>query len=79
MDHQSYIEEGYRQLFDTPVYLRTHVTTISDIEEDIQHVTDQHHIVGAITDDIRQFAIHRNPISARFYLLSKVHKKGVPG
>ena len=31
-----------------------------------------------ITDDIRQFAIRRNTKPARFYLLPKVHKKGVP-
>ena len=33
MDRQRYIEEGYRQLIDTSVYLWTHATAISDIEE----------------------------------------------
>ena len=37
MDRQRYIEEGYRELNDTSVYLRTHASAISDIEEDIQH------------------------------------------
>ena len=59
------------------MYLRTRVTAISDTEEDIQRLADQLHIEGVITDDIRQFAIRRKP--ARFYLLPKVHKKGVPG
>ena len=31
MDRQRYIEEGYRQLNDTSVYLRTRATAISDI------------------------------------------------
>ena len=75
MDRQRYIEEGYRQLNDTSVYLRTHATAISDIEEDIQRLADQLHIDGVITDDIRQFSIRRNTKPARFYLLPKVHKK----
>ena len=79
MDRQRYIEEGYRQLNDTSVYLRTRATAISDIEEDIQRLADQLHIEGVITDDIRQFTIRRNTKPARFYLLPKVHKKGVPG
>ena len=73
MDRQRYIVEGYRQLNDTSVYLRTHATAISDIEEDIKRLADQLHIEGVITDDIRQFAIRRNTNPARFYLLPKVH------
>ena len=69
MDRQRYIEEGYCQLNDTSVYLRTRASTISDIEEDIQHLADQLHIEGVITDDIRQFAIRRNTNPARLYLL----------
>ena len=75
MDRQRYIEEGYSQLNDTSVYLRTHTTAISNIEADNQRIADQHHIEGVITDDIRQFAIRRNAKPARFYLLSNVHKK----
>ena len=44
MNRQRYIEEEYRQLNDTFVYLRTHATAISDIVEDIQHLADQLHI-----------------------------------
>ena len=79
MDRQRYDEEGYRQLNDTSVYLRTHATAISDIEEDIQHLADKLHIEGVITHDVRQFAIRRHTNLARFYLLPKVYKKGVPG
>ena len=43
----------------THVYLRTHATAISDIEEDIQHLADQLRIEGITTDNIRQFAIRR--------------------
>ena len=56
------------------MYLRTHATAISDIEEDIQRLADQLHIEGVITDDIRQVVIRRNTNPARFYLLQKVHK-----
>ena len=79
MDRQRYIEEGYRKLINTSVYLRTHATAISDIEEDIQHLADQLHIEGVITDGIRHLAIRRNTNPARFCLLPKIHKKGVPG
>ena len=75
MDRQRYIEEGYRQLNDTSVYLRTHASAISDIEEDIQHLADQLHIKGVITDDIRQFAIRRKTNPARFYLFQRYIKK----
>ena len=79
MDRQRHIEEGYRQLSYNSVYLGIHASAISDIEEDIQRLADQLHIEGIITDDIRQFAIRRNSKPARFYLLQKVDKKGVPG
>ena len=79
MDRQRYIEEGYRHLNDTSVYLWTHAAAINDIEKDIIHLADQLHIGGVITDDIPQFANRRNNKPARFYLLPKVHKKGVPG
>ena len=74
MDCQRY-NEGYRQLNDTSVYLRTRATAISDIEEDIKRLADQLYIEGVITYDIRQFVIRRNTKPARFYLLPKVHKK----
>ena len=75
MDRQRYIEERHRQLNDTSVYLSSHATAISVIEEDIQHLADQIHIDGVITDDVRQFAIRRDSQAARFYLLPMVHKK----
>ena len=75
MDRQRYIEEGYRQLNDTSVYLRTRASAISDIEEDIQHLEDQLHIEGVISDDIRMFAIRRNTNPSRFDQFPKVHKK----
>ena len=40
MDRQRYIEEGYRWLNDTSIYLRTHVVAINDIKNDIQHLVD---------------------------------------
>ena len=79
MDRQRCIEEGYCQLNDTSVYLRTRATAISDIEEGIKRLADQFHIEGVTTDYIRQFAIRRDSKPARIYLLRKLHKKGVPG
>ena len=79
MDRQRYIEEGYRQLNDTSVYLRTHSAAIKDIEKDIRHLADLLHIDEVITDDIREFSIRRNTKPTRFYLLPKVHKIGEPG
>ena len=75
MDRQRYIDEGYRQLIDTSVYLWINATAISDIEEEIRHLADQLHIERATTDDIRQFAISRDTKPARFYLLPKVYKR----
>ena len=51
MDCQRCIEEVYLKINDTSVYLWTHATAISDIEEDIQHIADQLHMEGVITDD----------------------------
>ena len=79
MDRLRYIEEGYRQLNDTSVYLRIHATAISDIEKDIQRLADHLQIEGVNTDDIRKVDIRRNTNPARFYLFPKVHEKGVPG
>ena len=44
MNPQRYIVERYRQLNDLFIYLRTHATAISDIDEDIQRLADQLHI-----------------------------------
>ena len=52
MDLRRYIEEGYRQINDTSVYLRTYAAAINDTENDIQHLADQLHKDGAITDDV---------------------------
>lgn len=79
MDRQRYIQEGYRLLNDTSVYQRTEATVISDIERDIRQLADQLHNDDVISDDMHQYAIRVNTRPARFYLLPKVHKKGVPG
>ncbi|KAJ8039378.1 hypothetical protein HOLleu_17075 [Holothuria leucospilota] len=79
MDRQLYIQERYRLLNDTSVYQRTEATVISDIERDIRQLADQLHNDDVISDDMHQYAIRVNTRPARFYLLPKVHKKGVPG
>ncbi|KAJ8039742.1 hypothetical protein HOLleu_13841 [Holothuria leucospilota] len=79
MDRCRYIQEGYRLLNDTSVYQRTEATTINDIERDIRQLADRLHDDDVITDDMHQYAIREGTRPARFYLLPKVHKKGVPG
>ncbi|KAJ8029212.1 hypothetical protein HOLleu_28550 [Holothuria leucospilota] len=64
-----------RLLDDTTVYQRTEATVMSDIER----LADQLHNEDVITDNMHQYAIRLNTRPARFYLLPKVHKKGVPG
>ena len=61
MDRQRYIEDVYRQLSNTSVYVRTHASAISDIEEDILRLADQLHIEGVITDDIRKLPFEETP------------------
>ena len=75
MDRQRYIEEGYRQLSDTSVYIRTHSTAISDFEEDIQRLADQLHIERVITDDIRQLAIRINTKSANANIVMSIFER----
>ena len=79
MDRNRYIQEGYRQLNDANVYQRTDATAISDIERDISQLADQLHEDEVITEDMHQHAVRKDTRPARFYLLPKVHKKGVPG
>ena len=75
MDRQRHIEEEYCKRNDTSVYLRNHAAAINVVEKDIQHLADQLHIEGVITDYIRKLAIRRDTKPARYYLLPKGHKK----
>ena len=79
MELQSYIEEGYRQLSNTSVFLWTHAAATNAIVENVQHLAVQLHIQGVITDDIGQFAIRRTTKPARFCLISNVHENCEPG
>ena len=79
MDRDRYMAEGYRQLNDTSVYKRVNAKTINEVEKRIYHLTNRLHKQNVLTDDMRRHAVRTDTTPARFYLLPKVHKKGVPG
>ena len=79
MDRERYIKEGNRQLDDDKVYKRVTASTINDIELDISRLAGHLLNVGVITEDMYHHAVREDTKPARFYLLPKVHKRGVPG
>ena len=79
MDRQRYIDEGLRQLNDDKVYRRVPLSTIPVVETKIATLCDRLLSEGLLTPDMHKHAICTDTKPARFYLLPKVHKTGVPG
>ncbi|KAJ8032026.1 hypothetical protein HOLleu_25430 [Holothuria leucospilota] len=79
MDRDLYIKEGYRQLDDPQVYERVSEAVLSDIESEIAALAGKLYRADILTEDMFKFAIRTDTRPARFYLLPKVHKPGVPG
>jgi len=79
MDRDRYIREGYRQLNDDNIYKRVDSTSVQQVEVDIKRLVKTLRDDNVIPKEMADYAIKEDTRPARFYLLPKVHKKGVPG
>ena len=78
-DTDRYIKEGLRQLHDTSVYKPLPVDPTPEFEQSLKGLVKRALENGTITESMSDFALPRESKLARFYLLPKVHKPGVPG
>ena len=79
MDTDRYIKEGHRQLDDTSTYRKLDIDPSPKLESELRKLVNQAAENGTITTDMANYAIPPAYKLARFYLLPKVHKVGVPG
>jgi peptide-methionine (R)-S-oxide reductase len=79
MDKERYLAESYRHLNDTTVYNRVGSETNSQLIRQVGAILEQAKIDSIITEDMFEYARPINTKPARFYILPKVHKAGVPG
>ena len=79
MNTTDYLREGYRQLSDIKYYTKLLDDTTDKIPQKVRDTLAQMRQKGLISE--RNFD-HLAPVDyteARFYMLPKIHKKGVPG
>lgn len=74
MDTSTYLQEAYRQLGDTDVYLKLSKDPKWDYERELLGIVDRAHHDKLIDDKLRTFLIVLNPITPVLYLLPKIHK-----
>jgi hypothetical protein len=79
MDRTRYEAEGYRQLDDRKVYERVGFNEYNSVVQRVNQVLDSMRKDSIITDEMHEFAKPKASRPARFYVLPKVHKAGVPG
>ena len=79
MNTKDYLREGYRQLSDPDFYCKLDHDPTPTIKEKIDQTLTQMRAKGLITEDNFDYLSIDNFSEGRFYLLPKIHKKGVPG
>ena len=79
MDTSKYIQEGERQLHDTSTYQPLDHDPSPQFEKELATLVNEAATNGTLTPEMATYAIPSEYKLARFYLLPKVHKKGVPG
>ena len=79
MDRDRYITEGLRQLNDVSTYRKLDSDPSRELESELRDLVEQSFIDDTLTKDMADYAIPTSHKLARFYLLPKVHKPGVPG
>ncbi|CAJ0968063.1 unnamed protein product [Ranitomeya imitator] len=75
MDRADYLEEVFRQLGDTTVYRIIPHNPLNQIVKKIAPIVEFHFQAGTIDSKMRDFLIHRDPITPIFYILPKIHKR----
>ncbi|KAJ8027096.1 hypothetical protein HOLleu_32138 [Holothuria leucospilota] len=79
MVRDRYIDECERQLADSSVYVKLSEDPTGEIVSSIVNLVYRLSKRGTITEDMACFTSPLDTRPARFYVLPKVHKAGVPG
>ena len=79
MNTTNYLREGYRQLSDTKFYTKLQYDPTENIANNVRKTLTQMKQKGLISEKNFEHLDPENYSEARFYMLLKVHKKGVPG
>ena len=79
LNTKDYLREGYRQLSDPEFYCKLNHDPTPKIKEKIDQTLTQMRAKGLITEDNFDHLGIADYSEGRFYLLPKIHKKGVPG
>ena len=79
MDKHRYISEGERQLGDVNIYRPLDSEPTTEFRDQLKTLLSDLVSQGVINDQMAQFSLPDDPRPARFYLLPKVHKQGIPG
>ena len=79
MDRARYIREALRHLSDDTTYVKLDHDPTSLFTREIKSVVQRLKSEGVLTKEQFDFALRNESKPARFYLLPKLHKNGVPG
>jgi hypothetical protein len=79
MNMSDYLREGYKQLNDQQFYQKLDSDPTNKIAIKINKVIQEMVDRNLITEKMASYLIIDNPKPGRFYLLPKIHKKGIPG
>ena len=75
MNKKDYLREGYRQLSDKKIDHDPTTNVASEIQKILNDMLEEE----LITDKNFEFFTEQQFSESKFYLLPKIHKKGVPG
>ena len=79
MNTKDYIKEAERQLNDENFYVKIPRDLTTDHEEQVRTYVNNLETQGHISDKLSETLTKFQARTARFYLLPKIHKKGIPG
>ena len=79
MDRERYINEALRHLSDDQCYSRLDSDPTQEYVSELKVLVGRLHSENVLNKDQAKFAIPSVCRTARFYILPKIHKSGVPG
>ena len=78
MNKKDYLKEGYRQVMDQKFYTKIEKNPTQKVSSRIAEKLIQMKNKGLITEKQFEFLNPKNCKHGQFYLLPKIHKKGIP-
>ena len=79
MNTEDYLRKGYRQVWDKKFYTKIDHDPTSEVSTNITDKLIQIKLKGLISEKNFAFLKPENCKHGQFYLLPKIHKKGIPG